>query len=893
MKILKRIFLFLFILLLLLTGAALIVGYFYGDTLKTLVVNNLNKQLKTEVSVSRVDFSVWQNFPDASVVFSDVVIHSVESKNDTLLATKKLSANFNLIDIYQENYRLKGFSLSDGLCKMITDSEGNPNYIFWNESDSTSGSFSIDLESVDVRDMEFYYLDYSTNIAIGFLIDQMSLKGNFKNNVFKMDLESTIQHANVRVDQTVLLEERDLKLNLVGDVNQDEETLHFSDAVVSVDQINISVNGDLDYSKSSNINFQLASANADLDKAIALLPISIRNQLIRFEIDGQAKFNGNISGPINSHLSPAYDFDFSVTNGMLADKKSDLTFSKISLTGSINNGKEKLLSTTILNLKKFSAKLENSNLNGSLTLENFKTPRYHFKGDLGFQLREAIELFNVKEYSQPEGKLFATIEMEGRMANLNNFTLEDWKRSKVSGTLRIEDLGLKHKDQPQIVSEANGNLSFNNNSVNVDRLTTMVDNSSFQLDGKFNNLIGYIIDENEPLFVDANLTSPQINLEELLSKEESSTSEDSNYQLNVSPRITLYLNTKIKKLQFNQFKLNDLEGNVIVKNSRIDARGVSFSSQEGTFEGDLFIRDKGDYLTIAAETDLSKIDITKAFKSFNNFGQNTLRSEHISGEANAHVKFSSDWSKQLKVDANSISADIFFDINKGRLTEFKPLESLSTFIEVSELKDVKFSQLQNHILVKQSKITIPRFDIASSAINLSLAGTHTFENLIDYRVTLLLSEILGKKAKESKSYQESEFGYVEDDGTGKTKLFIKMTGSVDDPKIGYDTKALKNNFQKKFSKEKNTFKSLIKEEFGLFKNDTSLKPDPPVIRKNSPFQVELDSSYSKKKATNKTPVNEKNSATKKNENRNKSKFGKFLDKIAKPNEEEFVDPIEN
>ena len=54
-------------------------AFFYGDEIKTLVVESLNKNLKTEVKVSNVKFSVFQDFPKASVVFSDVVIFSVDA----------------------------------------------------------------------------------------------------------------------------------------------------------------------------------------------------------------------------------------------------------------------------------------------------------------------------------------------------------------------------------------------------------------------------------------------------------------------------------------------------------------------------------------------------------------------------------------------------------------------------------------------------------------------------------------------------------------------------------------------------------------------------------------------------------------------------------------------
>jgi hypothetical protein len=116
-----------------------------------------------------------------------------------------------------------------------------------------------------------------------------------------------------------------------------------------------------------------------------------------------------------------------------------------------------------------------------------------------------------------------------------------------------------------------------------------------------------------------------------------------------------------------------------------------------------------------------------------------------------------------------------------------------------------------------------------------------------------------------------------------------MTGNIDNIDVAYDSKGLKENLKSKFSNEKTTVKSLLKEEFGVFKNDTTLKPQPPKTRTKSPFVVEIDSSFLKEKKKTTTDVEKQ----KVNEVEKKGRFGKFLDKIAKPNEEEFVAPIEN
>ena len=202
---------------------------------------------------------------------------------------------------------------------------------------------------------------------------------------------------------------------------------------------------------------------------------------------------------------------------------------------------------------------------------------------------------------------------------------------------------------------------------------------------------------------------------------------------------------------------------------------------------------------------------------------------------------------------------------------------------MDELKDIQFKTLRNQLSIQDCTLTIPKFEIQSSALNLSVEGRHKFNNTLDYHFVILLNEILGNKVKKPKS---NEFGYIEDDGLGRTKLFMKLYGTTEHPEFGYDTEELKMHLKTEVDQEKKTIKQLLKDEFGFFKKDTTLNgiETKPKETKN-PFKIEWEEGK-KEKSSEEKKVDEK-------KNEKKGKFGKFIDKIAKPNEDEFVEPIEN
>ena len=178
------------------------------------------------------------------------------------------------------------------------------------------------------------------------------------------------------------------------------------------------------------------------------------------------------------------------------------------------------------------------------------------------------------------------------------------------------------------------------------------------------------------------------------------------------------------------------------------------------------------------------------------------------------------------MDLDKLYAGVEMTIENGEMNNVEAMKSLSRFIELKDLENIRFSTLKNQIEIKNQVITIPKMEVRSNAINITASGTHTFKNEINYRVKLSLNELLSKKAKQAKK-QNDEFGEVADDGLGRTNIFLLMTGTIADPVIKYDSKSAIKNVQQDLKVEKQSLKTILKEEFGLFKKDSTLNNKTP------------------------------------------------------------------
>lgn len=134
-------------------------------------------------------------------------------------------------------------------------------------------------------------------------------------------------------------------------------------------------------------------------------------------------------------------------------------------------------------------------------------------------------------------------------------------------------------------------------------------------------------------------------------------------------------------------------------------------------------------------------------------------------------------------------------------------------------------------------------EVRSSAADLSVNGKHSFDNDYEYHVKILLSEILSRKRIKNRS-NITEFGVVEDDGLGRTSLLLKIVGKGDVAKVGYDVKAAGTVLKDNFKKEKQSLRTILNEEYGLYSKDSTMKPKPE--EKKPRFKIKWDDEDSDK-----------------------------------------------
>lgn len=818
---------FVFLILL-----AVLLAWIYRDEVKKYIVAEVNKRLNTQVIVAPddIDLTVIRTFPSLALEFRNVkALDATTDKNrDTLFKAGRIDLKFNLLDLFRKNYRIHSIGVEDVKLNMWVDKNGRDNFHFLKASADTgktdTARVQFALEDIRLNNIKVIYANRKSNDNLNVDLVKAALSGKFGSDEYDLETNVNVNLHHYRSHDITYLSEQTGLVDVVVHVDAKNEKYTLQRCGLKLSGFGVSVAGSVQNAgKAVNIDLTATGDKLDAQSTLSLLPPVWRKNLQGFESEGEFYFNSTIKGNYSATESPVVKASFGIRNGGKIWKSgSDMKLTNVVLKGDFSDEPGK----SFFALQPFSCTLKNGSINGNFRLDNFDHPSVSLHLDAKQQLSDWKEFLKLDTIETLTGALaFTDVDISGKLPGMSGLSANDFKSFSASGSSSLSGATLHLKKSPMKFDQLNGNFSFNGPDVQISSFTGMLAGSDFSLDGTFKNLLAWVCVKDEDLVVDAKLHSNKLLLDPLI-QDQTGTAQnaDTAYRLQLSPHLRMHLASTVGQVQLGRFQASDVSGDLNIRNRKLIVDPVSFKTMDGSISGSGMIDGtKGDTLLITCDASTSSVDISKLFWSFNNFGQTTLTNNNLKGKLTATVQFASVWSDKLVADLSKIYARTTIAIDQGELNNFAPMKQLSKYMKMSDFDHITFSKWENEIEIKNKKIIIPKNEIQSSAMNLSMSGTHDFSNNIDYHFCIRLSELLAKRAKAAKQ-ENSEFGEeVDDGGERKMSLCFSMTGTVDNPVIKYDRKAAVQTVKENLKSEKQNLKQVLSTEFGWFKKDSLTK----------------------------------------------------------------------
>ncbi|HEY4788351.1 MAG TPA: AsmA-like C-terminal region-containing protein [Bacteroidales bacterium] len=845
--------------LLFLVLVTLVLNFLFKDQLIQYVVDQLNKQVDARINIAKIDFSLWRQFPNASVHMDDVYAQSSNKfklsngmkRQDTLLKAEKIFFEFNLLKLIGGKFELKQVCVKDGYVRIVIDKSGKGNFDILKPAEKAKDSkSSFELKDLLFIDTKLEYCDLKTGIKILGLTSRFRIKGNIGAENPTLSFNSSLFLNKLIVSDYSYVINKPIQFDLNLSITHSKYFIQ--EGRLKIVDLKFNTSGSIDFGPEESIDLKITGDRLNLADILEALPDKIADNLNEYKGKGLVNFGCSINGPIGKRGLPRISINFSLLNGTLVQKKSGLKLKDVDLAGLYTRQSDEGKSS-ILKINKFSSVLGSGNISGKLLFENSHEQKIQFSAIYNLNLNELKQFLNIDTLELLSGRVEGNIEASGTVNNSEKFKLSDYSNIACNGLCKLYDASIKIKSSDYYFEKINGSVLLNND-LYFNNISLYVLDNDFLVNGNLKDWLSYLLKQKQDLTLQADITSRNLDLSKYFISNEKKINSQYSRELLFPDHINLDLKLHINNFKLNKFNAKWASGYLIYKPKMFVLKSLFFETLSGRVNGNgAVIQDVNKNFIVKGQVDVNKLDIRNMFYTFNNFSQNILKDKHLKGTVGGKIGISSEWNNALVMNQDKLLVDADIIIENGELLNFEPMYSLSRFISLDELKNIRFSTLKNRIFIKDKQIIIPQMDVVSSAFDITASGIHSFDNHYTYKVKILLSDILWGKAKRAKKENE-EFGAVEDDGLGKTSLPLSIVGYNKDYKITYDTKNALDVVKGNLKKQKGELKTILNEEFGWYKNDSTVKKEEQ--KKKTAIRVEWDDA-DKKSTTPKETKTEK------------------------------------
>ncbi|MGC4021479.1 MAG: AsmA-like C-terminal region-containing protein [Cyclobacteriaceae bacterium] len=815
MRLLKKILFYLglsVVVLILAFGGSLIL---FKDKIIQQFIREANKNLGTPVQIGRIDISAWQDFPNLAITFIDVYVEDSHEGLYPLLTAKKISFYLNTFDAWSGKYSVRGLQIEDSETHLKIDSEGKNNFTIVKNQGENNESIKFDLRNVKLTNTLISYQDMQLLQRHSFASDKLTASINVENDIYRIETNGDLEIGQIGIRDLHLLEKKNFDVNTVVNYDDVNKNIVVEKSKLELGKSEFELEGNYNFKTKDNINVTVTGKNTNLQTMLSLLPENLTERVKEYQSKGEVYFSLALKGEVSETKSPLLSMSFGCKEASFSHPTYKSRIENANLEGSFASPSLTNFSRAELFLKKFSGMLNGKPFEANLSIQNFDDPyvSLDFKGSA--DASSIQNFYPIKAIKNFEGGINADIQFDGKLSLLKDKATAQQVRA--DGTIELKDISFTTEKQKAEFKNWNGTLQFNKNDIAMSNVTGHLEKSDLLLNGFLKNVITFLLFENQPIGIEADLKSDFLDLDRLMSLGLGESSSQ-NFGFIISPNLHMNFNCDVKSMKYKNFTPRKIKGDLLVKNQVAISKRLTFNAMGGSLSASGIVDAKNPKaIDVSSSFKLEGIDVDSVFYVFDNFYQDFIVSKNLKGEANADVTLEMKLDEKLKLFSETLTADISALIKNGELNDFEPLQKLNKYLDDGALNHLRFADLKNDIHIEKKTIFIPQMEVHTNATNITLSGTHTFDQQIDYRV---IAPLRNKK----KIDPDEAFGAIEETG-GQSKIFLKIIGTTDNYEVKFDKEATKKKIVSDLKKEVKELKEAFQNRGIKKKKEVELQKD--------------------------------------------------------------------
>lgn len=719
------------------------------------ITEYFHEHMSGTLTIKDLEPSIIKTFPKLSIRLDEIVIY------DSLYEDHGIKT----LDLDHAYIQLNFFSLLTSHPKFdrILLSEGQINLFHW-ENDYTNmylfksdpkkkkkQNQDIEIQLFSLEKIHFDYVDEIKNKRHTIDINALNAKITpFKDSIgIYTDLNLFVHQLGFNLSRGVFLNNKNVMAQLNMSFDKPSKVLNISHQELVIEKDPIGINMKF-YTGAQPVEyeFHFSSPSLQFKKGMSLLSNHISSKFEKIDIAKPVEVDAYLHGRFQYLDTPTVTVKVRLDDNTLLTPYGDLEQTNIKAL--FNNQVQPDLPKADYNsgifIEEFEGIFEGVPIHGDHTIiYSLIHPHINTRLKSNFPV---VQLNNLtgQTINFSKGNAEFDLNYSGPLIASDTFP------RSLNGYIHVKNASLTYVPNNLNFQEGNISMTFEGEDVSFDHISLSSRKSKIDIKGHGKRFLNaYFLDPSQ-VVIQAQVNSQSIDLNEFKSiftpqhqKTTASPSKERGQKFNdhlalVLAKSTFDAQLNVGEITYHQFKATNIKGKGSFKEFLIDLEELSFNHASGTLELSASLgMSHQNYIPVNIDAKISHVKVDELFYAFNNFGQEVITSKNLKGIFSAHLKTKLKVSEDLKLKENSVNGTLKFDLTKGAIIDFEPLVNVSKFIfKKRNLDQITFDKISNELSIRNGMIYIPSFDIASSAIKLTIDGVYGLQQGTDINLAIPL-----------------------------------------------------------------------------------------------------------------------------------------------------------
>ncbi|MDX2173753.1 MAG: AsmA-like C-terminal region-containing protein [Bacteroidota bacterium] len=731
----------------------------FKDKIVAIVKEEANKSLNAKVDFGEFDLSIFSSFPDFRFKINNVSVVGIDDfAGDTLAFIPLLSTDVNLKSVISGGpYGINSILIDRPriLGKVLKNGKAN-----WDiaKADSTAATptetttsepskFAMKLKQLKINQAYIVYDDQQGGMYGKLDSLTYELKGDFTQDNFVLSNLLDIAQTTFKMSGVNYLSQAHLKLKADVDMDMPKMKFTFKENEFSLNDLVLGFDGFVEMPDTNiKMDLKFKAKQTEFKSILSLIPAVYSKEFASVKTSGKLALDGFAKGTYNAAQLPAFGVNLAINDAMFKYPSLPKSVNNINVDVHVNNPNG-ILDATTIDVNKFHVELAGNPID--LTA-HVKTPISD--PGLAADIRGVIVLASVKEFIPLEktdalsGTIKSNISIAGHMSSIDK---KEYDKFKASGSLQIDKVDYKTASLPYEIQLNTMLLNFTTQFVELATFDAKLGKSDIKASGKIDNLIQYIF-KNDLIKGNFAINSSLMDLNELMAssptssstptttaatKTSATASSTASSVFAVPSNIDFVLDSKIGKVLYTNLTLENMIGNIVVRNEKVDMTNLKMNTMGGALTINGFYETTNPKKpTTGLNLKVENFDIQETFKSINTVQKLAPVGQYAKGKFTATLEnFNTSLNDKMELDLNAVHAKGVFKTNSVNVGGFPPFVKLGEALKIEQLKSMDVNNLLVNYQIENGRVVMAPFDTKINNVPTNISGSTGFDQTIDYK----------------------------------------------------------------------------------------------------------------------------------------------------------------